>query len=173
MKKTTISIIVALIATLLPGSGITGLQAQTAIPASGGNASGSGGSVSYSVGQVFYNTNKGITGSVTEGVQQPFEISVLTGLDSAKGISLNAEVYPNPATDYLILKVDASTTQSNTSMIYQLYDVSGKMLETKKLQGSETKIGMTNRVAGSYFLKIINLQGNDSLEIKTFKIIKN
>jgi len=170
MKKTTISIIVALIATLLPGSG---LQAQTATPASGGNASGTGGSASYTVGLVFYNTNKGITGSVTEGVQQPFEISVLTGLESAKGISLNAEVYPNPATDYLILKVDASTTQSNTSMIYRLYDVSGKMLETKKLQGSETKISITNRMTGSYFLKIINLQGNDSQEIKTFKIIKN
>lgn len=34
----------------LLGIGLTGLQAQEAIPATGGNASGSGGSVSYSVG---------------------------------------------------------------------------------------------------------------------------
>ena len=34
--------------------GLTSLQAQETIPASGGNATGAGGSVSYTVGQVVY-----------------------------------------------------------------------------------------------------------------------
>ena len=34
------------------GVGIAGVQAQEAVPAAGGNASGSGGTVSYTVGQV-------------------------------------------------------------------------------------------------------------------------
>ena len=36
-------------AVLLLGLGLTGLQAQTSVNATGGNASGSGGSASYSV----------------------------------------------------------------------------------------------------------------------------
>jgi hypothetical protein len=75
-------------ALLLSGLGLTGLQAQEVIPAVGGNASGSGGSVSYSVGQVAYQTHTGTNGSVVEGVQQPYEISVLTAIEEAKNINL-------------------------------------------------------------------------------------
>jgi hypothetical protein len=55
------------------------IHAQEAIPAGGGNASGSGGSASYSVGQVVYTTNTGTNGSAAQGVQQPYEISVVSG----------------------------------------------------------------------------------------------
>ena len=156
-------------AIFLLGLGLTGLQAQTAVPATGGNASGSGGTVSYSVGQVVYTTNLGTTGSVAQGVQQPFEISVVTGLEEAKGINLSVSAYPNPTTDFLNLKVDASTTISIQSMSYQLFDISGKLLETKKLEGNETNIVMSNLVPATYFVKITD--GNK--EVKTFKIIKN
>lgn len=61
-------------ALLLLGLGLTGLQAQESVNATGGNASGSGGSASYSVGQVVYTTNTGTNGTVAQGVQQPFEI---------------------------------------------------------------------------------------------------
>jgi len=98
-KKLKLSVI------LLLGLGLTGLQAQTSINATDGNASGSGGSVSYSVGQVVYTTNTGTTGSVAQGVQQPFEILVVTGLEEAKGINLSVSAYPNPTTDYLTLEV--------------------------------------------------------------------
>ena len=92
-------------AVLLLGLGLTGLQAQNAVPATGGNASGSGGTVAYSVGQVVYTTNTATNGSVAQGVQQPFEISVVTGLEEAKGINLALSAYPNPTTDFLNLKV--------------------------------------------------------------------
>ena len=76
-----------LIAVLLLVIGLTRLQAQETIPAIGGNASGSGGSVSYSVGQAVYTTNTGTNGSVPQGVQQPFEISVETGNETSIVIS--------------------------------------------------------------------------------------
>ena len=97
---------VKLIAVLLLGLGLTGLQAQETLTASGGNISGTGGSVSYSVGQVVYTTNTGANGSVAQGVQQPFEISAPVGIEEAKGINLSCLAYPNPATDYLTLSVD-------------------------------------------------------------------
>ena len=96
---------------LLLGLGLIG-QAQETVPATGGNASGSGGSASYSIGQMVYTTNTGTNGSVAQGVQQPYEISVITGIEEAKGISLNCSAYPNPTIEFITLKVDASATLS-------------------------------------------------------------
>lgn len=153
-------------AILLLGLGLTGLHAQEAIPATGGDASGSGGSVSYSVGQVVYTTSTGANGSVAQGVQQPFEISIVTVIEETKGITLQCEAYPNPTTDFVKLKVENYKTENLT---YQIFDISGKLLENKKIEGNETSIVMSNLVPSTYFLKVI--QGNK--KIKTFKIIKS
>ena len=59
----------------------TGLLAQEVIPTSGGTASGSGGSASYTIGQMIYTTNNGVNGSVSQGIQQPYEISVVSGIE--------------------------------------------------------------------------------------------
>ncbi len=153
-------------AVLLLGLGLTGLHAQEAIPASGGDASGSGGSVSYSVGQVVYTTNTGANGSVAQGVQQPYEISEVIGLEEAKGINLEYKVYPNPATDLLTLIIK---NYDSENLSYQLFDINGKLLENKKLTGNETTIMVEALVPAAYFLKVID----DQKELKTFKIIKN
>lgn len=153
-------------AVLLLGLGLTGLQAQESINATGSNASGGGGSVSYSVGQVAYQTHTETSGSVSEGVQQLFEISVVTAIEEAKGINLSVSAYPNPTTDYLTLRIDEFEI-SNLS--FQLYDMNGKLLQSKKITGNQTSIVMSNLVPASYFVKVI--LGNK--EVKTFKIIKN
>lgn len=153
-------------AVLLLGLGLTGLQAQEATLTTGGEASGSGGTVSYSVGQVVYFTNTGTTGSVAQGVQQPYEISVVTGIPEAKDISLSVSAYPNPTSDYLNLKVE---NYDNKNLSYQLFDINGKLLESKKIESNKTSIVMSNFVPATYFLKVT--EGNK--EVKTFKIIKN
>ena len=147
--------------------GLTGLHAQTAILATGSEALGSGGSASYSIGQVIYTTSLGTNGMVAQGIQQPFEISVVTSLENTKDINLLFSAYPNPTTDYLILKTDASTMIQ--SMNYQLFDMSGKLLKSKKIEGNQTNISMTNLVNANYFLKVIQ----NNKEIKMFKIIKH
>jgi hypothetical protein len=169
-------------AVLLLGLGLTGLQAQTNVNATGGNASGNGGSVSYSVGQVVYTTHKGSNGSVAQGAQQPYEISV-AGIDEANGISLRVTAYPNPTTDYLTLEIDASTSLSIQSMSnqkdastslsiqsmsYQLYDIQGKVLQNQKITGYRTSIDMNNLVPSTYFVKVIQ----ENKAVKTFKVIK-
>ena len=151
---------------LLLGLGLTGVQAQTGVNATGGDASGGGGSVSYSVGQVVYTTHTGTSGSVAEGVQQPYEISVVTGLEEAQSINLSVTAYPNPTTDYLTLRIDEFEI-SNLS--FQLYDMNGKLLQNEKITGNQTSIVMSNLLPATYFVKVI--QGNK--EVKTFKIIKN
>ena len=58
-----------------------GLHAQETVPATGGDATRAGGSSSYTLGQVVYTTNTGTNGSVAQGVQQPYEISISVGIE--------------------------------------------------------------------------------------------
>jgi hypothetical protein len=143
-----------------------GLQAQSTIPATGGKATGAGGTVSYTVGQIVYTTNTGTTGTVSQGVQQPYEISVITGIEEAKDISLEMTVYPNPSKDNIKLLIKNFEVQD---LKYQIYDLNGSMLQDKKVDGNETTISMQGYKPSTYLLKVI--QGNK--EIKIFKIIKN
>ena len=156
-------------AVLLLSLELTGLQAQTHVNTTGGYASGSGGSVSYSIGQVVYTTCTGSNGSVSQGVQQPYEISVVTGHEEAKGISLTLTVYPNPTTDYLTLEIDASASLSIQSMSYQLFDMQGKVLQNQKITNNRTSIDMNNFVPATCFVTVIQ----ENKAVKTFKIIKN
>lgn len=153
-------------ALLLLGIGLTGLHAQENTNTTGGNASGAGGSVSYSLGQVMYQTHTGANGSVAQGLQQPYEISVVTAIEEAKGINLSVLAYPNPTTDYLTLEIEDFEF---SNVYFRLYDISGKLVQSEKILDNQTSIVMSNLVPATYFIKVV--QGNK--EVKTFKIIKN
>jgi hypothetical protein len=152
-------------AILLSGLGLTGLQAQESVSATGGNATGSGGTASYSVGQVAYQTHTGTSGSVAEGVQQPYEISVVTAIEETQGINLSVMAYPNPATDYIKLRIDEFDI---ANLFYHVYDMNGKLLQNEKITGCQTSIVMSHLVPATYLVKV--MQGKR--EVKTFKIIK-
>ncbi len=139
--------------------------AQQATVSSGGNATGIGGSVSYSVGQVAYTTQTGSTGSITQGVQQAFEIYTL-GVNDFPEIKLSMSVYPNPTISTITLKVeDLSLNDLNM----ELFDIHGKKIQTEKIQNTNTIIELENLPSSIYILKVES--GNKT--IKTFKIIKN
>ena len=145
--------------------GFTAMQAQESINSTGGDSSNPTGSASYSIGQVVYTSNTAATGSVTQGVQQSFEISVVTSTEDAKNINLIVSAYPNPTTDFLTLKVE---NFSFDALSYQLYDSKGSLLENNKLKETETSIIMSKFMPNTYFLK----GTQENKKIKTFKIIK-
>ncbi len=149
--------------------GLTGLQAQESVSATGGNASGSGGYMSYSVGQVAFQTHTGKNVSMAEGVQQPYEIFVITAIEETNGITLSISAYPNPVSDYLILSIDEFEIADS---YYQLYDVYGKLLQNKKITGNQTIIRMNDLSSSIYFLRVAITRNGTSQEVKTFKIIK-
>ena len=151
-----------LIATLLLGA--FQAQAQEAVATAGGDASGTNGNVSYTVGQVVYTTNTGTTGSVAQGVQQPFEIQTVLGAENFN-INLQLAVYPNPTTNWLQLEV-RNTDFANLS--YQLFDLNGKMILTEKITAETSSIQMERLPAAIFLLKVVN----NNKEVKTFKIIK-
>jgi Secretion system C-terminal sorting domain len=140
-------------------------NAQQATIASGGNFTGSGGNMSYSIGQIMYTTNNGINGSIAQGVQQPFEISTVLGIDETQ-IQLDLTAYPNPTSDYLIL---SSNNSDLTELSFELIDSTGKLIETRKIKNTIETIRMEDLPDANYFVKV----DSNGKVIKVFKIIKN
>ena len=148
----------------LTSFGLT-IQAQNAIPASGGNATGSGGTVSYSIGQVTYQTFEGADGSIAQGVQQPYEISVLTAAENTEDITLEYKVYPNPAHGLIKLTIKPF---DDGNIKFWLYDLNGILLQDKKVISEETEISLESLNPAVYFLKVLK----DNKEVKIFKVVK-
>jgi hypothetical protein len=141
------------------------VQGQQTIPATGGNASGSGGSVSDTVGQILSSSISGSNGSVVQGVQQPYEISVVTAVRNTEDIRLKCLVYPNPTEGSIKLVLESDDLEN---LRFRLYDINGILLQDEKVKGSETKISLENFLSSVYFLKVLR---NNS-EVKVFKIVK-
>jgi hypothetical protein len=151
-----------LFSTLLLGA--LQLHAQEAVVTSGNNATGTNGNVSYSVGQIAYTTNTGTTGSVAQGVQQPYEIQTVLGAENFN-INLQLAVYPNPTTNWLQLEVKNNDL---TNLSYQLFDLNGRMIYNQKLTSETSTISMEQLPQAVFLLKVLD----HNKEVKTFKIIK-
>lgn len=139
-------------------------HAQNNTVASGATATGTTGSATYSIGQIDYQTNNGSSGTISQGMQQAFEIVTLSTNDVPQ-IQLVAIVYPNPTVQNVTLSIkDFDITNLN----YQLFDIQGRIISNGKITQNETQIEMSHLAASNYFLKVT--QANKDL--KTFKIIK-
>lgn len=145
--------------------GIMAMNAQQATVTSGGNATGAGGTVSYSIGQVADKTQTGTTGTITQGVQQPFEIVTLSG-EEFENIQLEAIVFPNPTIANVTLKISNFSLEN---VRYLLFDITGKLLKDDRVSTEETIIDMERYPSATYLLKV----NSNFNELKTFKIIKN
>ena len=141
------------------------LNCQETIPATGGNATGSGGSVSYTIGQITYQTLAGTTGTVAQGVQQPYEISVVTAIDNTTNINIGCTVYPNPTRGSLRLVIESSDYKN---LRFRLFNINGVLLKDYKVEARETEISLDDLSSSVYFLKVMN----SNKELKVFKIIK-
>lgn len=145
----------------------TGVSQDTPL-SSGGNASGTGGTSAYSIGQLFYTSAIGSGGFSSQGVQQPYEISTVSG-DDISFIKLSILAYPNPASSYLNLQMDNFEDFNFQNLHYQLTDIQGSKIFAEKILASQTSIDLENVLPSTYILHIIN---NDKI-LKSFKIIKH
>lgn len=150
------------------------VAAQQGVVSAGGEATAATGNVNFSVGQVFFAIQTGPEGTAVQGLQQPYEISVITGIDKTEGIQLLFTAYPNPVTDMLTLKMDGIAHERIPFLVIHLFDISGKWMMSQQAESVETGISMTQMAPGIYFLHVIDTgRINGNAGIKTFKIIKN
>lgn len=138
------------------------IMAQERTTASGNEATGAGGTVSYSVGLVDYTFVSGAEGSVSEGVQQSYKVSGV-GVEEWD-MSIDMNVFPNPAVDYLNINLSAI----ETGLSYSFTDVNGKLIERGELNSKENTISLVELAPATYYF---NLQ-KSGRNIRTYKIIK-
>ena len=138
---------------------------QQGIPATGGTAAGTGGSATYTVGQVACSVVTGTNVFIIQGVQQPYEISTVTAIEDTEDITLRYLVYPNPTEGTIRLVIKSF---NEGSFRFQVYNLSGTVLQERTVSDEETEISMESQTSGIYFLRVIR----DNREVKVFKIFK-
>ena len=138
---------------------------QKTISTSGGNATGTGGSASYTIGQPFYKSNSSSSASASQGVQQPYEISIINGIDSIISNNIIFKIYPNPTTNNVILNI--GNYQINNTNI-DIFNISGKLIKKIKITKRITVIPLGILPAGVYITKVFN----NNVLLKSYKIVK-
>lgn len=142
--------------------------AQSDVVSTGGTASGNGGTVTYTIGQVAVQSYEESGVIISEGVQQPYEIQII-GVDDYPGITLNAMVYPNPTVGNIQLTIyNEQFTMNNGSWEVNVFDMNGKLLFAKKIEGENTEIPMSHLAAGTYFVNVVS----EKQVMKSFKVVK-
>ncbi len=144
------------------------MHAQTATVTNGGTATGNGGTIDFSVGQIStqLTSDASTSISIAEGVQQPFEISVV-GVDELLSLLLDATLFPNPTLHFTQLQIDNFDLVHN-KVEALLFDIEGKLLLTVKILNPQTQIQMGELPPSTYFLRV---QSDDRI-LKTFKVVK-
>ncbi|MGV7107241.1 T9SS type A sorting domain-containing protein [Flavobacterium sp. U410] len=137
------------------------ILAQENSVSAGGETIGSGGSSSYSIGQTNYAFQTDGNINIIEGVQQPYEISVLEIKDF--GLIENISVFPNPTTQFVTISI-----QEFEGLEFQLFDINGRLIQSGKLSNSKTTINVSQLPQATFLLNILK---NNSIG-NTFKIIK-
>ncbi|WKK82389.2 T9SS type A sorting domain-containing protein [Marivirga arenosa] len=140
------------------------INGQSVINSSGENISGTGGSVNFSIGQLTFDNYTGANGTVNQGIQNAYEISLLTSSEiSLKRFSFT--IFPNPVKDVLNLEIG---NLDNKNMTYHLYKSNGRLLEKKNIKSNNISIDMKERIPDIYLLKI----NNGDQVLKIFRIVK-
>lgn len=148
----------------LTSLGAVPLLSQTGPVSTGGDASNPTGAVSFSIGQVFFVSTTGMEGNINPGLQQPFEIFEVSGVDDLD-IQLIARVFPNPTPGVVVLVVENPDLKQ---VYYNLVDLQGRLLVSNRITDKETTLKMEHLSDGTYFLHVYD---PDRI-LKTFKLIK-
>jgi hypothetical protein len=141
-------------------------HAQESINAGSGDIATANLSMSYSIGQVFTVPVAYAAGSVTPGIQQPYNITdLVSGLPNVVA-ELKILAYPNPAIDYLELSFPGYNKETYT---LRLIDQIGRLISLEKIKAETTRMDVHALVPGIYFLQVTEKEKT----VKTFKIVKN
>lgn len=150
------------------GLGLQLSKAQYSVNTAGGNTSDENGSVSYSIGQIVYSAYAESDGKVSEGVQQPYEIFLITSVEELEELDLELTVFPNPVVDQLHLIITVNDFLQLSDLHYRLLDLNGKTLKSQTIISDISLVNMSGKQPGIYFLQV-NASGEN---IGLFKIIK-
>lgn len=137
---------------------------QESINAAGGNQNSASGSISFTIGQIEYFTITNSDYTVSQGVQQPYEI-FLVGLSPFK-LDFSISVFPNPTPQFIEILVGEYTNQQ---LIYRIFDLQGKEIQNGNMNAESTIIDLSELSNSTY---LINIFDQDGQFIQSFHIVK-
>ena len=134
---------------------ISKVQSQNNFVSTGANISGSGGTLSYSLGQLTYSALNGLSGSIYQGVQQPYEIYTV-GIEDVK-LNISLSIYPNPSTNVVFLQADF-TDQVPTATL-EITNLLGALVYSEQLalQGTlfQRELSLTEQFTNGVYVAIV------------------
>ena len=113
-----------------------------------------------------YTAQSNSTTSLSKGVQQGFELFLITGIEEEDRFGLAAMVFPNPTSNYLTIEIK----NYNPTMALELFlfDAKGQQVHRQRVVDVQTQIAVEHLASALYMLKLV--QG-DKL-VKAVKVIK-
>jgi hypothetical protein len=140
------------------------VSAQQSANTTGKNVSQNNTTISYSIGEVYYNTTTTLSSVITQGIQQPYEIYLISGIVNEKDVQL-ITAFPNPTSS--TIKIVTQDTKID-GLNYKLYDLLGKEILSGDITSNQTELDLNNLMPAVYFIKVFRYNST----IKYFKIIK-
>ncbi len=145
----------------------TPLLAQQGVVSTGGDIPSAAGSVAFSIGQTAYQVIDGETGSVHQGVQQPYNFTIVGIEDLREDIVIR--LFPNPAQSSVYVQLTSPTPASNQEqMTARLFSFDGKLILEQTLKDDVNTIPIDQLNAALYLLQV--WQGNKF--IKSYSLTK-
>ncbi len=134
---------------------------QDVIATAGCTFQTSQGSLSWTIGESITETFTKTNSILTQGFHQ--SNLTITAIHENDISDINIKVYPNPATDFVNIKVNGFDEMS-----YQVFDINGSLIENKEIIDLKTTISFENLSSATYIVRILKRE----TEITTYKIIK-
>lgn len=139
------------------------LTAQEVVSSGGETQSASGYEISWTIGEPVIETFTGGSNILTQGFHQSkLTVTPITEFLNSK---IELKVFPNPTSDFILIQFNELIENSG----YTLFELTGKILESKLITSTETKLDLKNYASGQYILKLTK---NSTQPLQTFKIIK-
>ena len=135
-----------LILLCLPMIGFGQVTSPSVVSSSGDSYSNTNIIMDYTLGEIVVETQTNSTTILTQGFHQ----GVLKVSTQVENIAIKTKVYPNPASDYLIIELEQSV---NADIL--VYDINGKLVIKDKLINEQHKqLDFSFLIQGNYLLHI-------------------
>jgi hypothetical protein len=141
------------------------VMGQAGSVSAGGDGSGPGGSMAWSVGQVGYTVIGSPSATLSAGVQQAYEVSVVNKVPGHVPYAV-LSVAPNPAYDMVWLIAEPPLPAQAS---YRLTDAQGRTLASGTLHPSRTAVPLRHQAPGVYLLHVLLHHHH----LRTFRILKH
>lgn len=143
---------------------ISPASAQNNFVATGSSSTTTAGEVSVSIGQIAYVSDSSLSGSVSEGNQQTFDIT--DGIIQIPADGYMVKAFPNPFPGNIYITIGG---EKAATVEVELYNTNGSLLKHETFASADYCLKTENLAPGSYMILI----RSKNFEIRRYKLIKN